>query len=162
MPAGTGWLSRCPSTWSRRPSTGGSSLPLTANSKIDKKTLTALAGELNVVEDDYDAPATPTEQRLAAAWAKVLGIPQDQIGRRDHFFDRGGTSLSAVKLAITLDRAVSLKDLTRHPVLADLAALVDGRSERRSELLQSLLGAGRIGRARPALWCASRTPAATR
>ena len=25
---------------------------------------------------------TPTEQRLAAAWAKVLGIPQDQIGRR--------------------------------------------------------------------------------
>ena len=51
----------------------------------------------------------------------MLGIPQDQIGRRDHFFDRGGTSLSAVKLAIALDRAVSLKDVTRHPVLADLA-----------------------------------------
>ena len=32
-------------------------LPLTANSKIDKKTLTALAGELSVVEDSYDAPA---------------------------------------------------------------------------------------------------------
>jgi hypothetical protein len=59
----------------------------------------------------------------------VLSIPQGQIDRRDHFFDRGGTSLSAVKLAITLDRAVSLKDLTRHPVLADLAGLVDGRSE---------------------------------
>ena len=29
----------------------------------------------------------------------MLGVPQDQIGRRDHFFDRGGTSLSAVKLA---------------------------------------------------------------
>ena len=114
------------------------SLPLTANSKIDKKTLTALAGELDVAEDDYDAPRTPTEQRLAAAWAKVLGMPQDQIGRLDHFFDRGGTSLSAVKLAIDLDRAVSLKDVTRHPVLADLAALVDGRSERRAGLLQSL------------------------
>ena len=114
------------------------SLPLTANGKIDRKALTALAGELDVAEEDYDAPSTPTEQRLAAAWAKVLGIPQDQIGRRDHFFDRGGTSLSAVKLAITLDRAVSLKDVTRHPVLADLAGLVDGRSERRSGLLQSL------------------------
>ena len=113
-------------------------LPLTANSKIDKKTLTALAGQLSVVEDDYDAPKTSTERRLAAGWAKVLGIPQDQIGRRDHFFDRGGTSLSAVKLAVTLDRAFSLKDLTGHPVLADLAALVDGRSERRAELLQSL------------------------
>jgi surfactin synthase thioesterase subunit len=113
-------------------------LPLTANSKIDKKSLTTLAGQLEVVEDDYDAPATSTEKRLAAAWAKVLSIPQDQIGRRDHFFDRGGTSLSAVKLAVTLDRVFSLKDLTRHPVLGDLAALVDDRSERRAELLQPL------------------------
>nr|APD71653.1 non-ribosomal peptide synthetase 6 [Streptomyces sp.] len=114
------------------------SLPLTANSKIDRKTLRALAGELDVVEDDYRAPNTPTEERLAAAWANVLGIPQNQIGRRDHFFDRGGTSLSAVKLAIILDRAVTLKDVTRHPILADLAELVDGRSERRSGLLQPL------------------------
>jgi len=113
-------------------------LPLTANSKIDKKTLTRLAAQLTVVEDDYDAPATPTEHRLAAAWAKVLSIPQDQIGRRDHFFDRGGTSLSAVKLAVNLDRAVSLKEVTAHPILADLAALVDDRSERRVELLQPL------------------------
>jgi amino acid adenylation domain-containing protein len=113
-------------------------LPLTANSKIDKKTLTTLAGQLEVVEDEYDAPSTPTEQRLAAAWAKVLSVPQDQIGRKDHFFDRGGTSLSAVKLAVNLDRAFSLKDLTGHPVLADLAALVDGRSVRRTELLQPL------------------------
>jgi hypothetical protein len=58
----------------------------------------------------------------------VLGIPQGQIGRRDNFFDRGGSSLSAVKLAITLDRAVSLKELTRHPVLADMAGVVDGKS----------------------------------
>ena len=121
------------------------SLPLTANSKIDSKTLTALAGELDVAEQVYHAPSTPTERRLAAAWAKVLGIPQDQIGRRDNFFDRGGSSLSAVKLAITLDRAVSLAELTRHPVLADMAGVVDrksgqdGKSERRSWLLQPLL-----------------------
>ena len=119
-------------------------LPLTANSKIDKKALTALAGELGVVEDGYDAPATATEKRLAAAWATVLGVPQEQVGRMDHFFDRGGTSLSAVKLAVNLDRVFSLKDLTGHPVLADLAALVDGRSERRAELLQAL--SDRMGR----------------
>ncbi|KAB2349075.1 non-ribosomal peptide synthetase [Actinomadura rudentiformis] len=112
-------------------------LPLTGNSKIDRKALTALAGELDAAGEDPLAPSTPTERRLAAAWAKVLGIPQDQIGRRDHFFDRGGTSLAAVKLAITLDRAVSLKDITRHPILAELAGLVDGRDgvgdiERRS------------------------------
>ncbi len=113
-------------------------LPLTANGKIDKKALTALAGELGLAGQDFHAPRTPAELRLAVAWAEVLGIPEGQIGRRDHFFDRGGTSLSAVKLVIALDRAVSLKDVTHHPVLADLAALIDGRSERRSERLQLL------------------------
>jgi amino acid adenylation domain-containing protein len=113
-------------------------LPLTPNGKIDRTTLTALAGTPDPADEDVAAPSTPTERRLAAAWAEVLGIPQDQIGRRDHFFDRGGTSLSAVRLAITLDRAVSLKDLTRHPVLADLAGQLDGRSERRAGLLQAL------------------------
>jgi amino acid adenylation domain-containing protein len=117
------------------------SLPLTANSKVDKKALTVLAGELGdaAAGPGYDAPGTPTERRLAAAWAKVLGIPEGQISRHDNFFDRGGSSLSAVKLAITLDRAVSLKELTRHPVLADMASLVDGKSERRPGLLQPLL-----------------------
>jgi amino acid adenylation domain-containing protein len=113
-------------------------LPLTANSKIDRKALTALAAQLDVVEDGHQAPRTPTERRLAAAWAQVLGVPAEQIGRRDHFFDRGGTSLSAVKLAITLDRTVSLKDVTSHPTLADLAGVVDGRSRARSGLLQTL------------------------
>ena len=117
------------------------SLPLTANSKIDKKSLTTLAGELDDAGPgaDYDAPGTPTERRLAEAWATVLGIPRDQISRHDSFFDRGGSSLQAVKLAIALDRAVSLKELTRHPVLADMAALVDGKSESRPGLLQPLL-----------------------
>jgi hypothetical protein len=101
-------------------------LPLTANSKIDRKALTALAAEGGTCEETHEAPRTPTERRLAAAWAKVLGIPGDQIGRQDNFFDRGGTSLSAVKLAITLDRAVSLQDLMHQPVLADLAGLMDG------------------------------------
>ncbi|WP_128374533.1 non-ribosomal peptide synthetase [Streptomyces cavernae] len=116
-------------------------LPLTANSKTDRKTLTALAAELDAADDTCPTrlePRTATEQRLAAAWAQVLGIPQERIGRLDHFFDRGGSSLSAVKLAIALDRTVSLKDVTRHPVLADLADLVDGRTERRTELLQTL------------------------
>ena len=65
------------------------------------------------------------ERRLAAAWAEVLGVPSDRIGRLDHFFDRGGTSLSAVRLAIALNRAITLKDVIRHPVLADLAELLD-------------------------------------
>src|SRR5439155_23012282 len=81
-------------------------------------------------EQRHEEPSTATERRLAAAWAEALGIPEDQIGRRDHFFELGGTSLSAVKLAIALNRAVSFKDLTTHPILADLATLIDERIER--------------------------------
>jgi amino acid adenylation domain-containing protein len=118
------------------------SLPLTGNGKIDRNALTALAGELEVAEEDRAAPRTLTELGLAVAWEKLLGIPADQIGRRDHFFERGGTSLTAVKLAIALNRAVSLKDITRNPVLADLAGLIDGTSEHRSGLLQPLPAPG--------------------
>ncbi|WP_320777626.1 non-ribosomal peptide synthetase [Streptomyces sp. CRN 30] len=100
-------------------------LPLTANGKVDRRALTALAGELDAAGE---APDTPVERRLATVWAQALGIPVDRIGRRDHFFDRGGTSLSAVKLVVALDRTVSLKDVTAHPVLADLADLLERRA----------------------------------
>src|SRR2546422_1908809 len=108
-------------------------LPLTENGKIDRKALLALAGELDVAEQRHEEPSTAIERRLAAAWAKVLGIPKDQIARRDHFFELGGPSLSALKLAITLERAVSFKDLINHPILADLATLVDDRSAQRRQ-----------------------------
>ena len=142
------------------------SLPLTANSKIDKKALAALAGELATAAtaDTTDqVPLTLTERRVAGAWAAVLGVPENQVGRRDHFFDRGGTSLSAVKLAIALDRAVSLKDLTRHPVLADLAALIDGKGKPRGGLLQTLAGpvGPDQGGTQAVAWCVSRTRPAT-
>ncbi|MGW0767353.1 non-ribosomal peptide synthetase [Streptomyces sp. NPDC002676] len=126
------------------------SLPLTANGKTDRKALTELAERTAVTErtaptaerDEAGAgdpgPLSPTERRLAAAWAELLGVPEPQIGRTDHFFERGGTSLTAVRLTIALDRAVSLKDITRHPVLADLAALIDGTARQRPGLLQPL------------------------
>ncbi|MGW1169054.1 non-ribosomal peptide synthetase [Streptomyces sp. NPDC002550] len=116
------------------------SLPLTANGKIDRKALTALAEESAPErEAGNDAgPLSPTERRLAAAWAELLGVPEQQIRRTDHFFDSGGTSLTAVRLTLALDRVVSLKDITRHPVLADLAALIDGTARERPELLVPL------------------------
>jgi amino acid adenylation domain-containing protein len=114
-------------------------LPVTANGKVDRKALSALAGEL-ADEPVAAAPRTATERRLAAVWARVLGVPVEGIGRTDSFFGRGGTSLTAVRLAIALDRAVSLPDIVRAPVLADLARVLDERA-----------GDGRTDDARPAL-----------
>jgi len=105
------------------------SLPLTENGKVDRKALTALAKELEAAEPNGERPSTATEQWLGAAWADVLGIPKEQIGTQDRFFDLGGTSLTALKLVIALDRAITLKDLNLHPSLADLAAVLDQRGE---------------------------------
>ncbi|MGW2014445.1 amino acid adenylation domain-containing protein [Streptomyces sp. NPDC001927] len=115
-------------------------LPLTPNGKVDRKALGSLAEasgrgdgrgegrEKGSGDGSGDAPFTATEERLADAWAAVLDVPASGIGRRDGFFDLGGTSLTAVRLAVVLDRVVSLRDLTACPVLEELAALIDART----------------------------------
>jgi len=106
------------------------SLPLTDNGKIDRKALAALAQVLsaaNAVSAVGTTVLTPTELRLATAWAVVLGLPLRRVGRQDDFFGLGGTSLSALRLVVKLGRAVSLADIVAHPILADLAQALDER-----------------------------------
>ncbi len=104
-------------------------LPLNENGKVDKKVLTMLAGTLGHGGGTYVAPATDTERRLATAWAEALNVPVERIGRHDDFFALGGTSLAAVRLVVKLDRRLSLRQLTQHPVLSALAAVVDRGAE---------------------------------
>ncbi|MCX4803086.1 amino acid adenylation domain-containing protein [Streptomyces sp. NPDC058682] len=100
-------------------------LPLTGNGKIDKRALAALAAELGESEREWGAPRTPAERKLAEAWAEVLRLPAEQIGRGDDFFDRGGSSLSAVQLVVRMERAFTLRDVHTYPTLAELAQLAD-------------------------------------
>ncbi|MBD1543534.1 non-ribosomal peptide synthetase [Arthrobacter sp. IA7] len=103
-------------------------LPLTGNGKIDRKALTRMAREVLPEAGTATETLSAPEQRLAQAWASVLGLPAARIGRQDSFFALGGTSLSAVKLAVLLKRAVTIKDIMQTPVLADLAALLQAPS----------------------------------
>lgn len=70
-------------------------LPLTVNGKTDRKALTALAEQSAPAAHDDAAgeqdrvPGTQAERRLAAAWAELLGVPEHQIGRTNHFFESG-------------------------------------------------------------------------
>ncbi|MGO4193163.1 amino acid adenylation domain-containing protein [Arthrobacter sp. YAF17] len=104
------------------------SLPLTGNGKIDRKALTRMAREVMPEAGTATEALSAAEQRLAEAWATVLGLPMGRIGGQDSFFALGGTSLSAVKLAVLLKRAVSIKDIMQTPILADLATLLEASS----------------------------------
>ncbi|WAP56741.1 non-ribosomal peptide synthetase [Streptomyces sp. S465] len=106
-------------------------LPLTGNGKIDKKALRAVAADLDAPAGDAvrEAPRTATERRLARAWAEVLRLPDEEIGRNENFFDRGGTSLSAVRLVVRMERGFTLRDIHQRPVLAELAELIDARND---------------------------------
>ncbi|MBE8524336.1 amino acid adenylation domain-containing protein [Amycolatopsis sp. H6(2020)] len=100
-------------------------LPLTGNGKVDRTELARITGGLHRAMAEDERPRDAAERRLAAAWATVLGVAPGRVGRTDDFFASGGSSLSALQLVIELDRAISLGDVTAHPVLADLARVLD-------------------------------------
>lgn len=105
-------------------------LPLTENGKTDKKALGALSAPQPVGGPGTvtaEPLLTVTERRVAEVWARVLGVTAEQVGRRDNFFERGGTSLAALRLVLQLDQTVTLREVTARPVLADLAAAIDAR-----------------------------------
>ncbi|MFM8332764.1 MAG: amino acid adenylation domain-containing protein, partial [Candidatus Methylumidiphilus sp.] len=100
-------------------------LPLTANGKVDRKALPA--PEFESTATSASAPATPTEDLLAALWAGVL--KREAIGREDDFFALGGHSLLATQLAArireTFKTEVPIRAVFEHSRLCDLADAID-------------------------------------
>ncbi|MGW6424729.1 non-ribosomal peptide synthase/polyketide synthase [Nocardia sp. NPDC055053] len=98
-------------------------LPVNASGKLDRRALPA--PELAVRE--FRAPATPSEQVVAGVIAEVLGL--ELVGADDDFFDLGGNSLIATRVAArlgaALDRQVPVARIFEAPVVAALAAALD-------------------------------------
>lgn len=99
-------------------------LPKTSNGKVDR---TALPDVGEVTGDGFVAPQTRAEVALAAIWADLLNRPA--VGTRDHFFDVGGHSLTALQLISLVRQQLGVELPVRavfdHPVLADMAAIVE-------------------------------------
>ncbi|GII66112.1 hypothetical protein Skr01_61970 [Sphaerisporangium krabiense] len=74
-------------------------LPMTANGKIDRRTLPA-PGRVRPEQlgGAYVAPRSEEERRLVELFADVLDLPAGEVGAEDDFFVLGGQSLLAVAL----------------------------------------------------------------
>ncbi|MFC9774497.1 non-ribosomal peptide synthetase [Paenibacillus chitinolyticus] len=70
-------------------------MPLTPNGKIDRKALPAPEESAEQAEE-YIAPRTLMEVKIAQIWKDVLGL--QRVGVKDNFFDLGGSSLSLMRL----------------------------------------------------------------
>ncbi len=71
-------------------------LPLTNNGKVDKRALPE--PEYETENRNYVEPKTELQRKLCGIFEMALGI--DKIGIEDDFFENGGTSLSASKVAM--------------------------------------------------------------
>ncbi|TCP57971.1 amino acid adenylation domain-containing protein [Tumebacillus sp. BK434] len=101
--------------------------PLLPNGKVDLKSLPAPTLGQTTSATPYIAPATPTEEKLAALWSDVLGV--ERIGTADNFFERGGHSLMAMQIVTRVRRQFSVElpvaRLFETPTIAQLAAVID-------------------------------------
>jgi amino acid adenylation domain-containing protein/thioester reductase-like protein len=82
------------------------SLPLTPNGKIDRRALPEPKKERPVLNEDYIAPSTPLEEKLAEIWSEILEI--DQIGVKDNFFELGGHSLLAAQMLAQAEEVINV------------------------------------------------------
>jgi acyl carrier protein len=127
------------------------SLPLTANGKIDRRSLPVpdcLRPELAAA---YVAPQTEIERAIATIWQEMLHL--DRVGIHDNFFDLGGHSLLIVQLYSKLQgvfkRTISITDIFKYPTINSLAKYLnqdqnsqptfDEQSQDRADLRRQLI-----------------------
>ena len=98
--------------------------PRTSGGKIDRKRLptpTAMAIDAEVV-----GPRNADEEIVVEAFAKALGREVGEVSVVANFFEMGGNSLLAVKVAhrlsSMLDRSVHASEIMQHPTVSALAS----------------------------------------
>ena len=110
--------------------------PMTPNAKLDRNALPQPKGERPVLAQDFIAPRTVVEKQLANLWCELLQL--EAIGIDDSFFDLGGNSLAAVRMARQYEsgfgREIPPVKIFQHATIAKLAEFLEA-NESKSDLL---------------------------
>ncbi|MEU8878422.1 condensation domain-containing protein, partial [Streptomyces javensis] len=105
-------------------------LPITVNGKLDRAALPA--PDFTGVARVGRGPETPTEERLCALFAEVLGL-EEVASAEASFFELGGDSILVMRLIAQIRAAfgaeVSIRALFTAPTVADVARLLDGTED---------------------------------
>ncbi|WMS87321.1 non-ribosomal peptide synthetase [Pleionea litopenaei] len=102
------------------------SWPVTANGKIDKKSLSEL--KLSSFSDGGERPQTETQKVIADVFSKLLSVDVSFISLNSGFFEMGGHSLLIASLIENiksrLDVQLSIKDVYKSQSVRELAELI--------------------------------------
>lgn len=102
-------------------------LPLTANGKLNKKSLPKPKSSQRDETVPYIPPRNQFETQLAKIWQHVLQL--ETIGINDNFFHTGGNSLLAAEVVMhtkrQLQKSMSLQDLFAAPTIKALAPILN-------------------------------------
>lgn len=106
-------------------------IPLTPNGKVDRKALPKPTRQRPALGRDFIAPDSPLEKQMAALWSELLNI--EPVGIDDSFFELGGTSLQAVRLASAWQsrtgRELPLVKIFQYPTVAGVVAWLENRND---------------------------------
>ncbi|MES2936896.1 MAG: amino acid adenylation domain-containing protein [Pseudomonadota bacterium] len=102
-------------------------LPLTPAGKVDRDALRAMPrGAQGLQQVNLTSPRDEVELKLYQIWKSLLLEPQ--IGIRDNFFNVGGTSISAIKMAHQVERvfgvALPIRDVISYPTIESLGGRI--------------------------------------
>jgi natural product biosynthesis luciferase-like monooxygenase protein len=106
-------------------------LPLTANGKIDRRSLPNPDGRRPDLTGGYVAPRSQLEQVIVQVWREALKV--EKVGVQDNFFDLGGHSLLMAQvhgqLREALQRDLPLVKLLEYPTVSALARYLSQDSD---------------------------------
>ncbi|KAK2783180.1 NRPS [Onygenales sp. PD_12] len=87
-----------------------------------------LSKNLSRSKDVKRQPSTKKGRKMQKLWSKVLKLPEASIGSLDDFFELGGNSIIAMKLAASahaVGLSVSVADIFRYPRLDDISDIAE-------------------------------------
>ena len=97
-------------------------LPLTPNGKLDRNALPEPDNIRPDLSQDYAAPESEIEAKLADIWADILGL--DRVGIDDSFFELGGDSIMNIQIVAAAGKhgiRLSPQQVFDHPTIRELA-----------------------------------------
>ncbi|MDR7131775.1 amino acid adenylation domain-containing protein [Algoriphagus sp. 4150] len=138
------------------------SFPQTSNGKIDRKSLSERILRVNPFKDSYTKPRGKTETELAKIWEEILNL--DQVGRDNHFFELGGSSFLAQRMAIAINKAFGkefgVSKIYQYPKLKAQASYLLGEEKGAKAHVSRKTGNGGNNRDVAIIATASRFPGA--